>query len=151
MKNITILLLLILSVSLFSGTLKINSIIGQSVVGVAKNRSSVLKSGSFYLQGNKETTSDVAEFLPLSYSLEQNYPNPFNPSTMIKFSLPEEQNVKITVYNVLGKEVATIASGKFKDGNHSVIFDGSKFVSGQYFYTISAGKFTQIRKMLLIK
>jgi len=151
MKNIITLLLLILSISLFSNSLKISSIIGQSIVGVAENRSIVLKSGSFYLRGNEEVTSDIVENLPLSYSLEQNYPNPFNPSTMIKFTLPVEQNVKITVYNVLGKEVAELVNGKIEAGNHSVNFDGSKFVSGQYFYKINAGEFTQIRKMLLIK
>jgi len=151
MKNILILLLLIFSVSLFSSTLKINSIIGQSVAGVAENRNRVLKSGRFYLQGNKEVASDVVENLPLSCSLEQNYPNPFNPTTTIKFSLSVEQNVKITVYNITGKVVTELVNGNVEAGNYSVSFDGSKFVSGQYFYKIRAGKFSQIRKMLLIK
>ena len=151
MKIIPILLLLILSVSLFSDALKINSIIGQGVVGVAENKSSVLKSGSFYLRDNGKATSDVVENLPLNYSLAQNYPNPFNPSTTIKFSLPTEQKVKIVVYNILGREVTEIVNSNFEAGNHGVNFDGSKLVSGQYFYKINAGKFSQIRKMLLLK
>ena len=151
MKNITILLLLILVVSLFSDTFKVSSIVGQSVVGVSKNRSSILKSGSVYSWNNEKATSDGVGNLPLSYSLEQNYPNPFNPSTTIRFSLPLEQNVKIVVYNILGKEIAEVVNNKFKTGNHSINFDGNNLTSGQYFYKISAGRFTEIRKMLLIK
>lgn len=150
MKNI-FLLLLLLTFALFSDSWKINAIVGQSAVGVTEYKSNVLKSGSFFLQENKEKPTDITKNLPICYSLEQNYPNPFNPVTTIRFSLPTEQYVKITVYNILGKEVAKIVSGKLEAGSHNVKFDGYGLTSGQYFYKLQAGNFSQIRKMILIK
>jgi hypothetical protein len=89
--------------------------------------------------------------IPSSYRLYQNYPNPFNPATKIKFGLPENANVKLVVYDVLGREVAVLVNG-FKQANtYEVDFDGAYLSSGVYFYKLDAGEFTAVRKMLLVK
>lgn len=86
-----------------------------------------------------------------SYELEQNYPNPFNPSTSIKYSLAERSNVIIKVYNVLGKEVATILNTTQDAGSYEAEFDASNLASGLYVYTLNAGNFTSSKKMMLLK
>lgn len=85
------------------------------------------------------------------YSLSQNYPNPFNPSTDISFSIAKSDNVTLKVYNILGKEVATLVNGFYEAGKHSVNFDASNFASGVYLYTIKSGDFSSTRKMILMK
>jgi hypothetical protein len=89
------------------------------------------------------------------YSLEQNYPNPFNPSTVINYSLASAGPVKLTVYNMLGSEVATLVNEYKEAGNHSVEFSteksDNKIGSGVYIYTLNAGSFTQTRKMVVLK
>jgi carboxypeptidase T len=85
------------------------------------------------------------------FALSQNYPNPFNPETEINFSIAKPGNVTLTVYNVLGSEVAKIVNGFMEAGNHSVKFDASKLTSGVYLYTIKSGNFIATRKMILMK
>ncbi len=89
--------------------------------------------------------------LPLEYSLDQNYPNPFNPSTMIKYSIPEDGNVKLSVYNMLGEEVASIVNTTQKAGRYEVNFDASQLSSGVYVYRIEAANFTSSKKLMLTK
>lgn len=88
---------------------------------------------------------------PADFNLSQNYPNPFNPTTIIKYSLPEKNQVTIRIYNVLGSEVATLVNEVIPVGNYEVKFNGSGLSSGVYYYTISAGKFNTTRKMILMK
>lgn len=88
---------------------------------------------------------------PIKYSLDQNYPNPFNPATVINYSIPKESVVKLKVYNVLGKEVATLVNSNQKAGDYKIQFNASNLASGVYFYTISAGNFVNTKKMILIK
>ena len=89
--------------------------------------------------------------IPNYYSLAQNYPNPFNPSTSIKFSVPKPTNVTLKIYDVLGKEVATLVNELKQPGFHTVDFNASSFASGIYFYRIDAGEFTSVKKMMLVK
>ena len=89
--------------------------------------------------------------IPGAYRFEQNYPNPFNPITKIRYGLPQESNVVINVYNVLGEEVAKLVNNFQYAGFYEVNFDASNLTSGIYIYRISAGSFIQLRKMLLIK
>jgi hypothetical protein len=89
--------------------------------------------------------------VPNYYSLEQNYPNPFNPSTKIKYTIPRAGDVKITVYDILGKEVAVLVNEYKNPGIYSIDFNASALSSGVYFYKIRAGDFTDTKKMLLIK
>ena len=88
---------------------------------------------------------------PRSFGLAQNYPNPFNPSTTITFELPEATFVTLTIYNLLGQEVARPVSVPLEAGKHAVRFDATGLPSGVYVYRIMAGKFTQMRKMLLLR
>tara|TARA_R110000868_G_scaffold408293_7_gene691092 strand:- start:46391 stop:47716 length:1326 start_codon:yes stop_codon:yes gene_type:complete len=88
---------------------------------------------------------------PEGFILHQNYPNPFNPSTQISYHLPASSIVNIRVFDMLGREVATLLDGQQTSGDHSITFNASKLTSGMYFYSIQAGEFSQTRKMMLIK
>ena len=91
------------------------------------------------------------DLMPSSFKLSQNYPNPFNPSTTINFAIPMASKVVLKVYDVLGREVATLLDGEKGAGNYQVNFDASKLASGLYIYTINAGSFTSTKKMMLMK
>lgn len=88
---------------------------------------------------------------PSDFRLEQNYPNPFNPSTTIEFQLPERATVKITVYNMLGQEVGVVADGEFQAGVHQANWNATNMPSGAYVYRINAGKYSAVKRMLLVK
>jgi M6 family metalloprotease-like protein len=88
---------------------------------------------------------------PKQYALQTNYPNPFNPVTIIAYSLPTESNVTLTVYDMIGKEVATLVNGKQTAGDYSVAFDASRLSSGVYMYRLQSGSFAQTKKMVLLK
>jgi len=89
--------------------------------------------------------------IPVNYSLSQNYPNPFNPATKISFALPKAGYVELKVYDILGREAATIVSDFKQAGKHTVDFDASSLASGVYIYTIRSGDFMDTKKMVLIK
>ncbi|HPF71082.1 MAG TPA: PKD domain-containing protein [Candidatus Krumholzibacteria bacterium] len=89
--------------------------------------------------------------LPKEFAANQNYPNPFNPSTTIEFALPHSERVDITVYDLRGAKVATLASEVFPAGVHSVVWTADRQASGVYFYTIRAGDFTATKRMTLVK
>jgi hypothetical protein len=89
--------------------------------------------------------------IPASYKLAQNYPNPFNPTTTIQYSLMKPGLVTLTIFDVLGRKVATLVNQTESAGLHSVNFDASRFSSGVYFYRIDAGSFTNVKKMMLLK
>ena len=92
------------------------------------------------------------DFVPKEFQLSQNYPNPFNPTTKIRYSLPVSEFVTLKVHDILGREVTTLVNGEKGPGNHEVTFDGSRLAStGVYFYRMTAGNFSQIHKMVLIK
>jgi len=89
--------------------------------------------------------------LPTHFSLNQNYPNPFNPTTKIKYSVAQNSNVSLKVYNLLGQEVTTLFEGFQHTGNYIVTFDGGKLSSGIYLYRLRAGNFTETKKLILMK
>ncbi len=91
------------------------------------------------------------EEYPSSFMLSQNYPNPFNPTTTINYSLQETANVRLSVYDILGKEVVVLVNQEKRQGNYSLKFDASNLSSGLYFYKLRAGNFFNIKKMLLLK
>ncbi|MGE5680579.1 MAG: T9SS type A sorting domain-containing protein, partial [Bacillota bacterium] len=90
--------------------------------------------------------------LPESYYLGQNYPNPFNPSTVIEFSLPDNnQEVSLKVYDLLGREVAELVNGKMSAGQHKVLWNASQNASGVYFYRLQSGNYAETKKMMFIR
>jgi len=93
----------------------------------------------------------VADAAPSAFSVEQNSPNPCNPTTTIGFSIADAGNVTIDVYNVAGQKVDTIANNYMDAGNHSVVWDGSDFSAGVYFYIVKSGDFSKTVKMTLLK
>jgi hypothetical protein len=121
---------------------------------------------SFYSDYNRKTLSffnsilcgttrvesrDAETGLPTGFALSQNYPNPFNPSTVISFQLPVRSHVTLRVFDVNGREVATLVEGEMAAGNHSVRFAPRDVAGGLYFYQLTAGKFSQTRKAVLMK
>jgi ligand-binding sensor domain-containing protein len=86
-----------------------------------------------------------------SFTLSQNYPNPFNPSTVISYQLPVIGFVTLKVYNILGREIATLVNEEKPAGEYKVEFNGNNLPSGIYFYQLKAGSFAEIRKMVLLK
>jgi hypothetical protein len=94
---------------------------------------------------------ELLNTIPIEFVVYQNFPNPFNPKTSIIFGLPEASEVKLTLYNFLGEEVASLFEGYTNAGYHQVEFDASKLASGVYFYKIQAGDFIETKKMVLMK
>jgi len=89
--------------------------------------------------------------IPTNYALKQNFPNPFNPVTKIQYNLPEDTRVSLVVYNVNGQKIRELVNDFKPAGSYTVTFDAKGLASGVYFYKIQAGKFTDVKRMLLIK
>jgi hypothetical protein len=89
--------------------------------------------------------------IPTEYSLNQNYPNPFNPSTQIEFSIPQNSHITLKVFNVLGKEVATLINGERETGSYSLTWNAQNCPSGVYFYRLTAGSYTMTKKLVLMR
>jgi len=94
---------------------------------------------------------NISGLVPHNYNLSQNYPNPFNPKTLIEFSIPKSGNVKIAVFDILGREVSVLVNDFLTAGSYTVDFDASNFSSGVYFYSLRSGDFTATKKMMLVK
>jgi photosystem II stability/assembly factor-like uncharacterized protein len=106
-------------------------------------------------QENQGKTIPISDLItinkPTAYDLQTNYPNPFNPTTTIKYAIPEDGYVFLKVYDVLGREVATLVDEYQKANWYEVKFDAAKLPSGVYFYKFNAGKFSKVGKMMLAK
>jgi hypothetical protein len=97
------------------------------------------------------TSIEGGNGLPSSYGLEQNYPNPFNPSTVIQYALPQPGAVRLNVYDMMGRKVATLVDGPKAAGYHQVVFDARHLGSGAYMYRLEAGNAVLARTLYLIK
>ena len=95
--------------------------------------------------------ADRNEGPPVAFALDQNYPNPFNPSTTIRYALPNRSKVTLTVFNLLGEEVAHLVEGEKEAGFHEVQFDADNLESGVYLCRLQAGGFTQTRKLMILR
>ena len=89
--------------------------------------------------------------VPAQFTLAQNYPNPFNPTTNIQFSIPEAGNVRITVYDTIGREVAVLIDREMSAGTHEVTFDAANMSTGIYLYKMQSNDFVTVKKMMLMK
>ncbi len=132
------------------------------------NTGAIAKDGTLYLGVHKSSlwnraernliairdtnsTGITDETIVANYKLEQNYPNPFNPTTTINYSIKAKGFVQLKVYDVLGKEIATLVNEEKRQGRYSVKFNGNNLPSGVYFYTLRVNNFVQSRKMVLLR
>ena len=100
--------------------------------------------------------ADLENAIPNEYTIHQNYPNPFNPSTTLRYALPEQSDVKITIYDMIGRKVKTLVNNSQNAGYKSVIWDatddyGERVGAGMYLYQIQAGEYISTKKMVLLK
>ena len=112
--------------------------------------------GILYGDTSLTDVRNISVEVPEQSMLYLNYPNPFNPVTRIKFNLKEDgkrntQDVKLTVYDILGKEIKTLVNEELQEGTYEVTFDGSNLPGGVYFYRLTAGTYNETKKMLLNK
>ena len=131
------------------------------VIDQMDNDNNWLRTSPFsFVAGDTTTAVNSFEKVPVNFSLSQNYPNPFNPSTTINYSIPQviasgakqsDASVKLIIYDLLGGEVATLVNEKQLPGRYSVTFDAAGLSSGIYFYRLTAGKFLETKKMILLK
>ena len=94
---------------------------------------------------------NISGEIPGEFSLLQNYPNPFNPATKIRFSIPKSSNVKLVVYDMLGREAALLVNEQLSPGTYEYEFNASELTSGTYFYRLQSEDFSEIKKMILVK
>lgn len=117
-----------------------------------QTRAVVAQQSAFEKSSSNAKTGKEVSSIPSSIRLSQNYPNPFNPVTTITYSLPERQNIRIKIYDLLGLEVATVVEGVRSAGSHTVQFNATNLPTGMYFYRFEAENgYTTVRRMLLIK
>ena len=138
----------------FSNGLNINEETYHVKFAVSGNKiyASFLYNSLWYYDLSQITNiSELNNSIPDGFILQQNYPNPFNPTTKINYSIPNNCHVKITVYDVTGREILTLVNRYQNSNEYSISFDASGLASGIYFYNIKAGDFVQTKRMLLIK
>jgi hypothetical protein len=136
-----------------TNTSQIKGTLGQPVISSSSISAYSINSG-FWTQLS-DLTTDVRDNLrgafPSTYKLFQNYPNPFNPSTQISYSIPQKSHVFLKVYDMIGKEIATLVNESKPAGNYEVNFNASGLASGIYFYKLQTGNFIDTKKMILLR
>jgi hypothetical protein len=101
--------------------------------------------------GSVLSIPEIHSTVPTNLALFQNYPNPFNPSTTINYELPKSSEVRLSVFDILGREVSVLVNERREAGVHEVKFDSSNLASGVYFYRLQAGNFVQSKKLVIVK
>jgi len=125
--------------------------LGFSVDSSYAGGTALTKGHEFMVKSGAAGVRQLSRTAPAQFNLAQNYPNPFNPTTKISFAVSQTEFVSLEVYNMLGQEVATLVNGHMMPGSYEVSFDASTLSSGLYFYRLSAGSFSRVRKMSLVK
>ena len=104
-----------------------------------------------FVAKNEYSDEIEVEIIPIEFTLYQNYPNPFNSSTNIKYSVPENGFVKLSVYNLVGEEVSVLVNETVDAGFYEIEFNANALPSGIYFYRLRAGEYINTKKMILMK
>lgn len=104
-----------------------------------------------YNSGDLIEVKNISTKVPGSFNLYQNYPNPFNPSTSIKFDVPYTGNIKLVIYDILGRQAGTLVNETLRSGSYEVLFASANLASGVYFYELTSDSYRDIKKMILIK
>jgi hypothetical protein len=99
----------------------------------------------------KSDVDGELESVPTQFSLYQNYPNPFNPTTTIRYDVPSASRVRLSVYDLLGREIAVLVDDERSPGRFGVTFDAGSLSTGVYFYRLSTSEFSQVRKLVVVK
>lgn len=129
------------------------SSIGQPFIGTSQGTASIVISGFLadtLLRGQIVSVHEPGD-VPTTYELYQNYPNPFNPTTTIKYQLPVSAFVTLKVFDIVGREVATLVNDLQQPGSYSIEWDAGGVASGVYFYRMQGGSFTATRKLILLR
>jgi hypothetical protein len=134
---------------------RLQSVVGQTIVGQSRSGNALLTGGFLVdsLSWSRVTGVDGSgsQGFPLTFELLQNYPNPFNPTTVLSWQVPVVSNVKLAVYDILGREVATIVNEVRSPGSYKVTWNAAGLASGVYLYRLTAGSFTETKKMILLR
>jgi hypothetical protein len=139
------------STSAVSGGMRLVGTVGQPALGISYSPTGIVRSGYWQQPGGLVTADEPAPDLPIAFALHQNYPNPFNPTTTVTYDLPAPSEIALSVFDVLGRKVRLLASGTHPAGTHQVRFDAAGLPSGIYFYTLKAGRYTETRRMVLLR
>jgi hypothetical protein len=121
--------------------------LNQNTGWIVGNNGTILSTTNGGVHGIKQISNEV----PSVYKLYQNYPNPFNPGTKFKILIAKLSNVNIVVYDLLGREIATLVNEQLKPGSYEVEWDGSNYPSGVYIYRLKTESFSETKKMILLK
>ncbi len=138
-----------------TGNTRVTSVVGQAFAGSAAIVNDKIRSGFLVYPFRAPVASSIQangdRGLPTTFELSQNYPNPFNPTTGVRYQVPGVSDVRLVVYDILGREVTTLVNERKAAGRYEVRFDGSGLASGVYVYRLTAGTYVQTRKMVLLK
>ncbi len=139
-----------------SASYRLTATLGEPFAGRAASSRFIVTFG-FWATVPPEATAPTAieavasDAVPTQFVLDQNYPNPFNPATWIRYALPQPVSVRLTIYDVLGREVTVLVDRQQTPGTYEVTFEADGLPSGVYFYRLETGPFSEIRQMLLVK
>jgi hypothetical protein len=130
-----------------------DALVYDNEVGAGENAdpTTAIGGGSIKIHDGKNKKADEVAEVPTEFALHGNYPNPFNPSTSIRFDLPEASEVRLQVFDLLGREVATVLNKAMEAGQHAVTWEAGTLPSGVYLYRLEAGEFVETRRMVLLK
>lgn len=125
--------------------------VGQPAIGVGSTQAIIHISGFWVGLDIVTSVEPIPNSLPTSFRLDQNYPNPFNPATTIQFAVPQTSQVSIKLYDLRGREVATLLDDRLAAGEYKLQLDAGALASGVYFYRMRSQGFVQTRKLTLLK
>lgn len=135
---------------LFGGVIVNDSMYGNGSINITNNGINKLFLRVNYASGSIGI-KNISQTIPVEFTLFQNYPNPFNPITRIRFNIPQQESVKLTVYNAAGKTIAVLVNMNLRPGVYEIGWDASLTASGIYYYRMETDNFSETKKMIVLK